>query len=247
MTKIFDPTNNPDNISIGSRLNNQTNLGLFYAYHLNPFKGFEMGVSLWHNSSGSVQKPNKGINLIHFSLAYHNRLFSDVKIRQERKKYLWYEFPFQIELNTARGFHKPKTYREPRYLVSATELRLRLRVSKVVFISTDFMTEVNNENVEYYLDVRQAYNRKDAIELARRYGLSVGAEMVYGNVGIGTQLGYYVHQEVTTRPIFNKLYCRYYLPGDLKWVPKAHIGLVLKSHLGVAEYLALRIGIVFKK
>lgn len=246
-TAIYDYYNNPLNNAISTHWNNQTHFNLSYRHRFTPYESFQAGASLWHNSNGAGRSPNLGVNAVHLSMGYtailnHNRAFT-----YQKKPYLWYEFPFQLEINSGTGFHQTKELRGPTYLVRSYELRAKARISKVFFLSGGLETDLNNAFVDFLLNTFETYRRSEAKRRVRRYAITIGGETLFGDVGLGVQAGLYVSGEIKQFPIYNKLYLRYYLLGKSKWIPRLHLGVVLKSHLATAEYIALRLGVTLKK
>ncbi len=248
LTKKYNKVSNPGNKAISTHLNNLTHLGFSYNYRFNNYAGLNAGFSLWHNSNGAFKRPNSGLNNLHLSLAYYNRFIHRPFFSSPLEEYKWYSSRFWVEINTGIAYHVDKEkYNGPQYLLISHELRFKYRAARLFFVSLGISTDLNNEYVDYFLNKYVTYNRKKAEQLARRYAISVGGEFLFGRMGLGTQLGYYVTAEFKPFPIYNKLYVRYYFLGASPWFPLLHLDIVLKSHLAVAEYIALRVGLTFKK
>lgn len=247
MTRRYDRYKNKLNYAVSTILINQAHFGLYYQYNFNAYKGIELGFSFWHNSNGGYQSPNYGVNAIHLALGYHYRFIKKPLFTYKSTPYLKDRFPIQLELNIGFALNEKHLINGPKYLVTASELRLKVFTSKVFLISMGFETDLNRAHVDYLLNSYMAYSRTVAKSKARRYALSVGGELLFGDIGLGTQIGYYLSGEVIPFPLYNKLYLRYYFLGNSKWIPRLHVDVVLKSHLARAEYLALRLGITLKK
>ena len=68
MTKTYDSISNPQDMFIGSHLNALINLGLTANYHLSDKTIIYSAVKFSHSSNGTVQLPNKGVNLVELEL-----------------------------------------------------------------------------------------------------------------------------------------------------------------------------------
>lgn len=243
--RIYDPMKNPGNTAISTSVNNLTHFGMKFIYNVNESQGFELGASFWHSSNGSINKPNRGLNTFHYGIAYRNYFMNSSFIKDKSPRGGREHARLRLEANSLVAYHKKGDPWESKYLLFSHELMLRLRFSRLSYFTTAFMWELNQREVEFLLNVQNEYNRKAARKSAMRLGIAAGAETLFGRVGLGTQIGYYLRSNILTYSIYNKLYVRYYITEQSGWLPGTSIGVVLKSHGLAAEYVGLRLGIIF--
>lgn len=243
--RVHDPINNPGNTAISLHLNNLTHFGLRYNYNINELQAFELGVSFWHSSNGSTEKPNIGINSFHYGIGYKHHIEEKSFLRDRKPDYRPSFSRFQLELNGSLSSYKRGKRWESRYLSSSYESLLRLRTYRTIYLAGGFMAELSLYDVDFLLNTHQEYSRAAARKAALRLGTSLGTEFVFGNVGMGIAYGYYLKPARSTYDYYGKLYVRYYIRTESRWLPDFFTGVVLKAHGLAAEYVALRVGVVF--
>ena len=240
-TNPFDLTSNPKNISYGSGFIFSTTIGVSYVeQNLIKDFGLELGVSLVHSSNGSIRAPNSGTNIVTFTagLSYNP---SD----EEPEEYVIVEDePLRepIRLNfVVRGGVNSSDYinlqQHPFWVIGAyADKRLNYK-STIQFGSEIFFTEFLKEEIEY-LSVAFPQRNIDPDTDYKRVGLFAGHEFRIGDMGIETQLGYYVYYpyEYESRT-YSRVGVKYYIAKN--WFGAASI----KSHSFNAEAIEFALGI----
>lgn len=248
MTKPYDYFKNPGQNAIGSYFNAVAQFRLGAEYRLNDHLRFGAGASLTHASNGGWALPNLGVNIPtgYFSIAYspEKEAVAQKKTRQriaERRLggllqmgAAWVEY---IVVDGAR---------HPVWSGSAAAA-WRLGKANRLLLGVDW--EFNRSVYAWGLQTTAFDTEAIARRGATRWAVKLADEFLFGNLGVAYEAGFYVgkpdiNQYVLTRQ-FSKLAVRYYLPGISKLGLRPHVGVALKAHRAVAEYLSANAGFSF--
>ncbi len=242
LTKKYDFVQNPRNNAIGSNINNGTRVKLVAHYQLNNrINGF-VAYGLNHFSNGLSVSPNSGINTFSYQFGLRWSLqktpFDEQRIvHLEEKKNKW-----GLLAQYTQGFSNSDTPDGPTYPVYSTTLAATYGFSpfqNLVFgMEYEFHTGIYNFQKFIFTEEDIARNK------ATRYSLILADELFFGAFGFRIQLGYYldIPEKKMGDPVYFKLTSNYHFPYFEKYKVTPYVGVVLKSHFAVAEYLGFAVG-----
>jgi Lipid A 3-O-deacylase (PagL) len=242
-TKKFDKITNPANNAIGSHINNHTYFdisidGLF----MNRF-GLRVGYQLSHLSNSRTSTPNSGLNMHGWQLGL-TRYWPSSKsyIRQDiiKKSHAWagdIMLGYGVLEHTFRG--------GSRYAAYFANAALAYKWSH--YISTSMGLEY-----DYNQSVFQFHNQDfDDAEIARqkatKTSVFLAQKLRFGYVGMRFQGGYYLpfpEAKHDSTPHYIRIGLDIHpLKGKHRVDP--YIGVSIKSHKAVAQYLGIYLGSQF--
>ena len=242
LTKKYDYVQNPLNNAIGSNFNNGSRFGVGLSY-----KNYALIGNLYHFSNGSSATPNSGINFFMAKLAYRFNLKEENKpiIEYKRKAN---EKPriknWGFDLHAVRGFNQYVTPGGPTYGIYALSLGAYKAMGPFMRLHAAFEYEFNETLYKFYIN--DFYTIEEARGLAYNSVFSLGAELFFGHIGFRPKLGFYLPYPTIERgaPFYIKLETHYYPLGPNARV-SPYVGVALKSHFAVAQYVSVQTGINF--
>lgn len=246
MSRIFDVNENPNNNAIGSHVVT-TIFMKFHAFRqLNTNWKLHTGVSLNHFSNGGSRLPNFGLNIpalmigvtyVPQPLRKENFIFRETSKKRIRK--------FGGEVQTGFGLVQRFAVGGPRYPIYIFGIAGNYYLNQVnrLIIGLDY--EQNRAIYHFSLDTFHARTRKDAKKKASRMALVIGDEFLFGSWGINLQFGVYLGKFSFLKlgTTYTKFSTRFYLPNKGLLKHKIFLNVSLKTHLTVAEYISLGVGV----
>ncbi len=244
VSKRFDPIENPENNALGSNINSLNTFKWQLGYRINPEWKLNVGASFTHFSNGASQLPNFGINIPAVTIG---TVFTPNPIKKE--DITTHEID-PLKKRWGLSMHLDLAYKElspaggPRYPFYVASLAGVYRLSAVQELSFGLDYEYNKAVYTFGLHTAGFGSEAEARRAATRLGIFLSDEFLLGNVGLYGQVGTYLpgYNFSTGWFLYTKLAMRYYLPGIGKPTTRFYLGLYLKSHKIVAEYLAIGIG-----
>ncbi|MFT6782308.1 MAG: hypothetical protein ACJA1A_002242 [Saprospiraceae bacterium] len=248
LTKPYDAIDNPNNNAIGSNLNNTSSLKFGIEYPWNKRLTTSLSTGIVHFSNGLSSSPNSGINIYGASLNVNYKL----TVRQ----------PKDEETITTRNSEESPTYRKwivdaqyhygftehsttggPKYGVQAFSLGAGYRYKEYMTVLAGAEYEYNDGTYTFFK--RNFETEEDARRMAKRSILYIENEFRYGAVFNRFRLGFYLGWPYAkTKTHYIKVVTGIYLP-NIEGYGKPYIGVILKTHTEVADYLAIMGGISF--
>jgi hypothetical protein len=241
ISKTYDKVTNPTNNAIGSHVNNLTHFDADIGMSLGRF-GASVGYQLTHLSNARYAAPNTGFNLhgwqvkvTHHGLAkFQNRIptFSKDTIRR-----------FGVDFIVGYGVSEYTFTGGSKYGTFFSGLGLQYRWSK-------FLASTIGAEYEYNQSVFQFFNQDfDSDNVARKKAtqtsIYLAQRLRFGYVAIRMQGGIYLPYPDIARdrhPNYLRIGIDIHpLNGRLGWDP--YIGISLKSHKAVAQYLGMYCGV----
>jgi hypothetical protein len=265
--KPYDARTNPENLVIGSRLANLTQVAVEWNRYISQHIIIRFGGSFTHCSGAHVAVPNIGANLPAFTIGvgYQPRHFSNDLFRKKIKT-SFRQTTFGAQL--INGLHEfPGTIRPadgPRYIVYGLGLHAsrswRIRGKASAGLNLHYYTAYADYIRSQELIESKTFNRLDPMNLV----LFVGYEWNFGRVSFFIQGGVNLYDPVLRalnqvwdlpkhgwlhQFTANKIGYRVYLhkqqePSDKRINPFVHIAV--KSNGGTADFLEFAIGIDLK-
>lgn len=241
-TNPYDKVTNSKNKAFGTRIMDNTNIGLAYD-NQNLFKnvGFHAGLLFSHYSNGRVKSPNSGINTYVLNVGLNYNFSDDLKRQADttlvKKSYskepIHYNFVLRTGVNENPiigsgqypfyhiGFYADKRLNRKSALQLGTEL---------------FLTKSIEEYIKYY-SIAYPEENISANTDYKRIGVFVGHELMINKISLEAQVGYYVYQPFNKDTvIYDRLGLKYYFTKNVFG------GFTIKTHLFLAEALEFGIG-----
>ncbi|MFN8304467.1 MAG: acyloxyacyl hydrolase [Saprospiraceae bacterium] len=249
VTRPYDYFDNPSQNAIGSHWNNYTQFKLYGEYRPGPWWRIAAGYSLNHFSNGSGALPNLGVNLPSAFISLSGQLkplkksdFQSVTASRRPA----HRLGFQVQ--AGRATVEYAVIDGPKYPVWVFSAAGHFHFNQVNRALLGFDYENNVAVYRWAWHVGDFERRRDARQAAQRFALFVADEFLFGSIGVQLQTGYYVGRPInqfTFANWYSKLTSRYYLPpiGHTRLRPQ--VGVSLKAHKAVAEYIAFNVGFAY--
>jgi hypothetical protein len=242
LNKKYDYAENPLNNAIGSHFNNGTRLGFGITYLNLSLMG-----NLYHFSNGSSATPNSGINVIAAKLAYRFHLKTPKEDIIEYKRKLDEIKPYKkwgLDIMGVRGFNQFNVDGGPTYGIYSLSLGGYKAFGPFVRLHMGLEYEYNETLYKFFIN--DFHTEKEARGYAYNSIGYIGAEMFLGRIGLKGKLGFYLPYPTIEKgdPLYIKLESHYYPLGQNAKI-SPYIGVALKSHYAVAQYIAIQGGVNF--
>ncbi len=248
LDKPFNVISNPTNNAIGSNLNNITSLKFGLVYQWNPKLSSSLSTGLVHFSNGLSSSPNAGINIYGATMNI-NYIFIEAKAivpeeiltRNAEPKPSYRKWNADIQYNF--GFKEHATPGGPKYGVQTISLGAGYRYKEYMTVTAG--AEYEYSDAAYNFFKRNFYTEEESQRLAKKSILFIENEFRYGQVFNRFRLGFYINWPFEkSKSNYLKMITGIYLPS-IKGYAKPYVGVVLKTHTAVADYLGIVGGISF--
>ena len=242
LSKEYNPLTNPKNNAIGSNFNNTTQVKVSYE---TPFVSdllLDIGLGLTHYSNGLSSSPNSGINVIglHLGLkpAISNRRISEstnLEKREEVSKH------WGVNGYVSYGVAENGVPGGPKYPIK--NYTLGLYYQSHPFLKWHAGMDYDYAYGDYEFAIRDFQSEETAIGQATSTAAYAALEGMFGTVSFRYQMGYYLDllYDKSDYVPYSKFNVIYNIPYDFYEV-KPYIGILLKTHVAVADYVALQVG-----
>lgn len=248
ITKSFHPDTNPTNNVIGSKFNSLVQYKMGLNLHISKEIDVILESAFTHYSNSGVQQPNLGINLPSLNLAvvYKPGLFETIYNKENYRKSKTYnvrrknEYVFKFNL----GIKDREIWgaKFPIYSLAFQYGRFIAYANKLIVGTT-----VAFDQYEYdFFREREIDADKNQVAKAMDFSLYGGYEMMLGNVGINFLVGaYLIDNGFKGAPLWAKPGITYYFMEFGKAKHRPFIGVNIKTHYFVAQYVEVHTGIAF--
>lgn len=238
---------NPEQNAIGSHWNGTAQFNFSTEFRANSNFRAITGFGFYHFSNGGREFPNFGVNLPsgYFSVVWSPRREPDFVRREVSRRpdrrfgALIYGGAVWVEYLVLDG---------PNYPIWMGSVAGAYYLNKVnrALLGIDY--EYNKAVYKWGLH-SATFNDTQAAKLAStRLAIFIGDEFLFGNFSAQLQTGIYVGDRLNSYVLnifYNKLIMRYYLPRLPFVAVRPHVGIHLKAHNVIAEYLAVNLGFSF--
>lgn len=247
LTKPFNAITNPNNNAIGSNLNNITSLKFGLTYQWNDRWVTTLSTGLVHFSNGLSSSPNTGINIYglsvggvySFGLKEQKEDIPELRTEDEISKYKKWVVDFQYHY----GFTEHSVPDGPKYGVNAYSLGGGFRYTEFMTVSLGGEYEYNDGRYTFFK--RNFYTEAEALDQARSTIIYLEHELRFGRIFNRLRLGFYLPWPIeNSRSMYTKVVTGVYLP-KIKGTVQPYIGVLLKTHTAVADYLGFLVGISY--
>jgi len=244
LDRPYHVLDNPTNNVIGSKLNNLTVFRVGADWRLTDQLKIFTAATYLHYSNGHWQNPNLGINVPSLAAGvkylFHPpknplpSLPTDSLPTDARK------FHFHVRMGLAFNEHAGPG--GPKFPLYNAALYASMHTSAInrLFAGVDYSFNTGVYDFIVFQEISE-----EAFE-ASNIGLFFGDEMLIGSVGISGQVGGYVYYPyLKPAPIYAKLGMVYYQPLSADNRQQLMLGLYLKSHFAIADYIDMVVGYCF--
>lgn len=249
ITKHFDQVENPTNNAVGSAVNNCSNFQLRSEWRLLPkFKAI-VGGSFTHFSNGASQLPNLGINIpaIQLGVQYSpTPVPDDARLPSSTSKAATRRWALNTHFDMA--YRESMVARGPRYPIYIASLGGMYHWNKINRLTFGAEYEQHTDVRDFGLFLGEFKTKSEAQFHSSRVMAFVGNEFLFGDWSFTIQTGAYIANKnwyLNGYKLYNKIGMRYYLPPIGKPATRFYVGLYMKAHRIVAEYIALGAGATF--
>jgi hypothetical protein len=244
VSKIYNPTENPQNNIIGSHVNLLVQLKPGIRYFFTPHLAAGISGSINHVSNGSMKKPNLGINTFGGSvtLSYHFRQSKSVEnhlVPELHKNGYWFRMGFGLKEKETNFITKKR----PVYNLYGGYSRMTGHTNKLMAGLQLTYDQTDYDELFYDYPGQQSFSRIKASNVS----ILIGDELMVGHLGIMALMGIYVYYP-ENKPswmfwrIGGNLYSR---PLGNKGNTRCFVGVSLKANGTTADHLELAAGMIF--
>jgi len=241
----YEVVSNPNNNAIGSHFNMIISASFEATYHLKNRLSFFISPQFYHYSNAASKIPNAGINTITFR--------AGVKGQLNHRKEIFYKkriknFPSQKvighEINVGIGFRQINIPNGLLYKVPQLAYFVHYNRSAYFRLVGGLQFEYNFGN--FYFSRHQKLTTEVSHNSAMDLSLKVASDLVFGNIFVRIQLGAYLplFDKDITDPISSMLAINYTTKTNFANKKSWYIGLGVRSHKFVAQYLSLNTGFI---
>lgn len=239
INKKYSSDRNPLNNAIGSHWNNNTQFNLGLKASLSEKLSVSLSGGLLHYSNGLFQSPNAGINIYFgelkttFYFSRPEKLNNPAQTEKTRTKRARYLVNWDVGISSDKNVYGSK-----RYAISSVSFFK-------IWHHNDYMRLLFGPAIEYNFWRKRwlGESPKEATSIS----LAIAEEFMFGDLSARLKLGTYLQFPSARKeePVYFNLSTQYYFSLDKKEEIRAFVGVSLKTHWAVAEYLGFNTGISF--
>lgn len=233
LTKVYDPVSNPDNLFYSSPVSYILSLSFGASFRLSPTINSRLSVNYNHISNGGNRQPNKGINFPTASLGLEY-IFRPINLSRQIESSInsvKRKNTFRLAIfGTAK---KPFQATHTRYMLYGVNVgyghlfsRMNALLAGLEFVNDLALKEELKQNGMETTD-------------QKRVAALAGHEFEIGRFRFSQQLGVYLYSPAKPK---DPVYQRWGL--DYSLTKQIFIGINLKAHRHVADFMDIRFGIV---
>lgn len=245
LTREYDPATNPTNNAIGSNFNNTTQLKISLEKYISPHWMIDIGVGITHYSNGLSSSPNSGINVMGLHLGLKPAIAQRPALDE------WsLDTPSIAPRYKTWGINGYISYGVAEYVVPGgpkypiRNFTLGVTYQRSPFLRWHLGLDYDYSFGAYEFAIRDFQTEEQSRAHATRTAAYAAVEALFGDVSFRYQMGYYVrliHPQNGNSP-YSKFNISYYLPYSWAGV-RSYIGILLKTHVAVADYVAIQAGV----
>ncbi|HSZ24136.1 MAG TPA: acyloxyacyl hydrolase [Cytophagaceae bacterium] len=233
--KRFNVETNYTNNVISERINFTLNGQINYTYQISSRLKLNFGIGLTHISNGALKRPNFGINLptIHAGIGIN---INDDGLYKKRDSVLTFKRKTHLYLSTFAGLKEVYPVNGPKYFLCGVNAYAERRLNRKsgINIGMDFSYDYSKA-IEI---VRDSINVRNTFINLNQVAIIAGHELYLNKLSLLTQMGVYLFDPThLSRTYYQKVGLKYYISD------KMFVGMALKIHLGVADWVEWGVGI----
>jgi len=233
----FHPTENYQNLAVGSSINALAHFMLDYQLILNEKNKLSFGLSLIHFSNGSVTTPNYGLNLPMASLAYSYQITAGENgIPATALPLFRYKknTDLRLDIQIGWGIKSQTNIFNKKFNILAQSITLFKPLNKKSSLGLGFDFSWDQSYEQLFLN--EGLPQPKGLDFTK-YAIAANYEMRLDKLAMKVGFGTYVYaEEKTEGPIYEKLALNYLFHKNI------YASLELKAHAARAAYIAWGIG-----
>lgn len=235
LTKPYDSIENPYNLSYSTRISFPLHIGMLANYRFN--KNIDVGLGLIYNhiSNGGLREPNKGINWPTINLGIDYKPHHYIPRQRER---IEYNNTDDSKINSTISLFvtaKQLNHTElKKYVIAGFSAEANSRVSKLSILAAGIDIELDYSDREEI--IRSDFTSTDH----KKGGLFAGHQFLLGRFTFSQSIGVYLYAPYNLNDPVYQNYALMYKAGN-----RINLGIRLKAHRHVADYLAVQAGYSF--
>lgn len=238
LSEKYDSNSVPINYAIGSTINYFAQLKMGVKYDISNNLSASIGAYLTHASNGNWEKPNVGLNALHYGIGvvyYPNESKNTDRSSYYQNKKHFFTFPYSIGLKMAIRSHTLEYPESFTVWIGDIQFRIQRNARHVWDLGFDLFVDPNYKFTK--LGRYTGANELDQLEFA----IKGGHQFVFGRVSLRTDIGVYVYKPIASDKgaFYNAIGIDYRLSQN--WVLRSR----LKAHLNIADYMEFGISRVF--
>lgn len=227
-TQKFDLETNRKNTLYSTNFSGMAYLRFAFNYELSDKLFLTNAFGLSHFSNGSYRLPNLGANILTFNLGAYYRLSEEPIVYEKPEKITEQDKNYLLNIGAGYGWKAALPISEDRYSVYTLMLQAEKRTKGVGswLAGLDFNKNESLEDEQNFLFPDKEFRNDYRMSVLGGYSLNIGRFSALG------QLGIYLYSPVQPpRPYYQKIGFR------IKLIDEFHLGLNLKAHAGVADFV----------
>ena len=230
LSEKYDTLTRPINYAIGSNLNYFAQIKGEIKYDITPNLALSLGGYLTHASNGNLEKPNVGLNVIHYGIGMlyvpNESQNSDRSSYYIHKKH-YFTTPYSLGVKFGNRSHSLEFPESFTSWIFDFQFRFQKSAHHIWDVGFDLFSDPN-----YKFTKTGRYTGADELDQLE-FAIKGGHQFVYGRIGLRTDLGIYVFRPVSSDKgaFYNAIGIDYRLTQN--WVLRSR----LKAHLNVADYM----------
>ena len=229
-SKPYHEANNPYNLSYSLLLNIYTQLSISIEKKINKKNKIILSCNYNHISNGGIKQPNKGINYPTIGLGIEHNSEEFKLIERKKEKYTGIK---EKRYDISFSYFPKKVLENAKYYpVFGLNSSYSKQISRTNALTID---------LEFTLDkTLEISNQKlNKLEIVRS-GILIGHEFLLGKFRFSQKIGPYIYDKVKVNDVFYQKYGIKYI-----LVKNIFVGLHIKAHRHVADFMQLSIGLSF--
>ncbi len=247
LNRPYNVAHNPTNNAIGSYLNSMIGFRFGTGWYLNEKWTLQSSISYTHFSNGASTLPNLGLNVpaLNLGVTYipqplQKEDFIPASTSRTRDPKIYFS------LMQAFSLTETITPGGPKYPIHITALSAGRNLGYANRLWAGLEYEFNYAVYDFMNHIGQFETQQLRRRNATRLLIFVADEVTLGNASMWFQAGTYLTRSfLQPGLIYTKLGVRYYFRMKDRKTPNLHLGVYMKSHQVVAEYVSLGLGIGF--
>lgn len=243
LSKPFDPESNPNNNAIGSKWNNYSRLRIGVDFPVSSTVGFNISSSFNHFSNGLSSSPNSGLNVYGINAGLSFLLGKPLERNDEPQAFDYRKWGISAMLGM--GVSEHSNYGGPNFPIYFVGGGGYWRYHKFLKLHAGLEYEFSTKQYEFLLSIFEPAEM--ARKSATRNIAYVANELLFGDISMRTQLGFYTNRAAiqSNQAFYIKAITMYHPALKITGDAKPFVAIMLKSHFAVAEYIGFAVGVDF--
>lgn len=234
VSKPFDINTNPKNTLIGTKLNAYINLAFLNEIMISKRLALNAGLNFMHLSNGGTTLPNLGVNTpcVFAGIRYG---FGE-PVREEKTTKDDFRRSIKYQFFTSMSMKQAPWIGGNYYAINVLQAEAAYRVKQNYSYGLGMMFTYNR-SLDFFPLENPSYEKRGQKKL--QMGAYATYEHFFGRLSVPLQLGAYVYNRAKSPFLFQQFGLRYGFSKHLS------AELLLKSHMGQADFIHTGIGYIF--